>query len=99
MTKTIFSERNTFFMEIISCDPSVYRMDHLKLIASNQKEEFIRAYRVKREGSGSVIECLTRDLGAADSSLTSVIALLSLSKTHLSELSSGSTQEDLSLFN
>ena len=63
MTKIIFSERNTFFMEIISCDPSVYRMEHLKFITSNQKEEFIRAYRV----SGSVIECLTQDLGAAAS--------------------------------
>ena len=37
-----------------------------------------------RERSGSVVECLTRDLGAAGSSLTSVIALWFLSKTHLS---------------
>ena len=34
--------------------------------------------------SGSVVECLTRDRGAAGSSLTSVTALWSLSKTHLS---------------
>ena len=51
------------------------------------------------ERSGSVIECLTRDRGIADSSLTGVIALWSLSKTHLSRLSTGLTQEDPSLFN
>ena len=36
------------------------------------------------ERSGSVVECLTRDRRAADSSLTGVTALWSLSKTHLS---------------
>ena len=44
--------------------------------------------------SGSVVECLTRDRRDAGSSLTSVTALWSLSKTHLSYLSTGSTQED-----
>ena len=48
------------------------------------------------ERSGSVVECLTRDRRAAGSSLTGVTALWSLSKTHLSELSTGSTQEDSS---
>ena len=47
-----------------------------------------------RERSGSVVECLTRDRRAAGSSLTGVTALWSLSKTHLSKLSTGSTQED-----
>ena len=47
-----------------------------------------------RERSGSVVECLTRDRRAAGSSLTGVTALWSLSKTHLSLLSTGSTQED-----
>ena len=37
-----------------------------------------------RERSGSVVECLTRDRGAAGSSLTGVTALWFLSKTHLS---------------
>ena len=36
------------------------------------------------ERSGSVVECLTRNGGALGSSLTSVTALWSLSKTHLS---------------
>ena len=36
------------------------------------------------ELSGSVAECLTRDRGTAGSSLTSVTALWSFSKTHLS---------------
>ena len=52
-----------------------------------------------RERSGSVVECFTRDRGVAGSSLTNVTALWSLSKTHLSKLSTGSTQEDPSLFN
>ena len=51
------------------------------------------------ERSGSVVECLTRDREAAGSSLISVTALWSLSKTHLSLLITGSTQEDPSLFN
>ena len=37
-----------------------------------------------RERSGSVVECLARDRGAAGSSLAGVTALWSLSKTHLS---------------
>ena len=41
-------------------------------------------YKSYRESSGSVVECLTRDQEAADSSLTGVTALWSLSKTHLS---------------
>ena len=36
------------------------------------------------ERSGSVVECLTLDRGAAGLSLTGVTALWSLSKTHLS---------------
>ena len=52
-----------------------------------------------RESSGSVVECLTQDREVAGSSLTGVTALWSLSKTHFSYLSTGSTQEDPSLFN
>ena len=51
------------------------------------------------ERSGSVVEYLTRDRGAAGSSLTGVTSLWSLSKTYLSKLSTGSTHEDPSLFN
>ena len=36
------------------------------------------------ERSGSVVECLTRDRGAAGWSLTRITMLWSLSKTHLS---------------
>ena len=43
-----------------------------------------------RERSGSVVECLTEDRGAMGSSLAGVTVLWSLT---------GSTQEDLSLFN
>ena len=38
----------------------------------------------RRERSGSVVEYLTGDQGAAGSNLTGVTALWSLSKTHLS---------------
>ena len=51
------------------------------------------------ERSLAVVESLTRDQGAADWNLTGFTALWSLSKTHLSWLSTGSTQEDPSLFN
>ena len=44
-----------------------------------------------REHSGSVEECFTRDGGAAGSCLTGVTASWSLSKTHLSWLSTGPT--------
>ena len=52
------------------------------------------SYPNPRERSDSVVECLSQDLGAAGSSLTGVTMLWSLSKTHLSQLSTGSTQED-----
>ena len=44
-----------------------------------------------------MVECLTRDWGTAGLRITGVTALWSLSKTHLSLLSTGSTQEDPSL--
>ena len=44
----------------------------------------LTAGRQIREHSGSVVECLTRDQGAAGRSLAGVTALWSLSKTHLS---------------
>ena len=46
-----------------------------------------------REHSDSVVECSTRDQGAVYSSLTV------LEQEHLSYFSTGSTQEDLSLYN
>ena len=49
-----------------------------------------------RERIGSVVECLTRDRGAACSSLTGVTALCPFGKTHSSLLSTGPTQEDQS---
>ena len=51
------------------------------------------------ESSGSVVECLTIDRRAAGLSFIGVTALWSLSKTHLSQLSTGATQEDSSLYN
>ena len=51
--------------------------------SSNNLAEVERS-NVDKERSGSVVECLTRDRGAAGSSLTGVIALWSLRKTHLS---------------
>ena len=31
-------KKYNFYLEIITCDPSNYMMDHLKFIVSNQKE-------------------------------------------------------------
>ena len=53
----------------------------------------------KKNIGSTVVECLTRDRGAAGSRLSGVTALWSLSKTHLSYFSTGSTQEDPSQFN
>ena len=33
--KSIFKERKTFFLKIITCDPSIYPMDHPDLTISN----------------------------------------------------------------
>ena len=35
-----------FILEIITCDPCIYTMDHSKFIVSNQKEESISAEMV-----------------------------------------------------
>ena len=45
------------------------------------------------EHSGSVVGRLTEDRGTAGSSLTSITVFVSLSKTHLSFLSTGSSQD------
>ena len=34
-----------FYLEIITCDPLNYTMDHFKFIASIQKEEFISSFK------------------------------------------------------
>ena len=34
-----------FYLEIITCDPLNYTMDHSKLIASIQKEKFISSFK------------------------------------------------------
>ena len=45
-TKTIFRERNTNYLEIITCNSLMYTMDLPKFIVSIQKEESISASRV-----------------------------------------------------
>ena len=59
-------------------DQTLYVFSQIKHI----RQDFYSVTR--RERNGSVVECLTQDRGAAGSSLTSVTALWSLSKTHLS---------------
>ena len=50
---TILRERNTiekeiqYFLEIITCDPSIYKMDHPELIVSNFMEKSFHLQRVK----------------------------------------------------
>ena len=39
LRKNPSSEKYTFYMEIITCDPSVYTMDHPKFVVSNQKKQ------------------------------------------------------------
>ena len=70
----------------------------LSPLPSADSRMVVVSYKRKWERSGSVVECLTRDRGVAGSNLTDVTALWSLNKTHFSLLSTGSTQEDPSLF-
>ena len=60
---------------------------------------FLKKHRTPSGSAVTVVECLTPYIGAAGSSLTSVTVFWSLSKTHLSLLSTGSTPEDPSLYN
>ena len=41
----IFREKLQFCLEIKTCDPLNYTMDHSKFIASIQKEEFISSFK------------------------------------------------------
>ena len=41
----IFREKLQFYLEIKTCDPLDYTMDHSKLIAPIQKEEFISSFK------------------------------------------------------
>ena len=36
-------KKYNFYLEIITCDPSIYTMDHSKFIVSNQKDRSIYA--------------------------------------------------------
>ena len=56
------------------------------LTVRNLRVEHFESYFFFRERSGSVVECLTQDRGAAGSSLTGVTALWSLSKSHYPSL-------------
>ena len=76
---------------------NLHALSYIILRASS--EGAVEITDMHRERSSSVVECLTRDRGAAGSSLNGVTALWSLSKTHLSCLSTGSNQEEPSLFN
>ena len=44
-TKMIFREKLPFCLEIKTCDPLNYTMDHSKFIASIQKEEIISSFK------------------------------------------------------
>ena len=41
--KVPFEKETQFYLEIISSDPSIYKIDHLKITVSNQKEDSICA--------------------------------------------------------
>ena len=48
MTKLIFRERNAIFLEIATCDPSIYRTDHPYLTVYNLMDNPIGLRRVKQ---------------------------------------------------
>ena len=47
--KSIFRERNTIFFESITCEPSIYTMDHPDITVSNFMEYSIGLKRVKQD--------------------------------------------------
>ena len=79
MNAKLLTEHNLGFLSLkggctCSYEPTLVKMSH----------NCWKSHVAARERSGSVVECLIRDRRAAGSSLTGVIALWSLSKTHLS---------------
>ena len=84
--------------EMRSLVKSAYQKN-IFLISQPKHMLWVLKRTVSNKRNGSVVECLTGIRGAASSSLTVVTALWFLSKTHLSQLSTSSTQEDPSLFN
>ena len=67
-----------------SLDPDQARQNVGPDLGPNCLQRLSADKNVCRERSGSVVECLTRDRGAPDSSLTGVTALWSLGKSHSS---------------
>ena len=64
------------FFKIITCDFSIYTTDHPDLTKSNFMKNSIGLQWVNKwKRRGSVVECLTRDLGARGLSLTRVTVL------------------------
>ena len=70
---------------------------NFKMLYPKPADQDLHCFSIHKDGSmilmmlhhiselgSAVVECLTRDRGAAGSSLTGVTALWSLSKTHLS---------------
>ena len=47
--KSIFRERNSIFLEIIICDPSIYTMDHHSFTVSKFKEKSDGLQRFNRK--------------------------------------------------
>ena len=72
---------HTYFLK---CDISIGAIAGITVCKAVLVHMFSLLYNVFGwERSGSVVECLTRDRVAADSSLTGVTALWSLSKTQI----------------
>ena len=98
----VFSKAFTVTQLLIKGDVSFIMCIFLKTLLnqiSTQCAYLSKFFTTSWEPSGSVVESLTRDRWAAGLSLTGVTVLWSLSKTHLSLLGTGSTQEDPFLFN
>ena len=53
LRQNLSSEKETFFLEIITCDPAIYAMDHPDLTVSNCMGNSIGTKRVKHKLSSS----------------------------------------------
>ena len=84
-TKMIFRERTAICLEIKTCDPLNYTMDHSKFISSIQKEEFISSF--KSSANYYIYSTGKSELHVYDKTSNLVIfVLLSLTELYLQQI-------------
>ena len=82
----IFREKLQFSLEIKTCDPLNYTMDHSKFIASIQKEEFISSFKSSANYTRTILN-IKSELHVYDETPNLAnFVLLSLTELHLQQI-------------